>query len=560
MKKIKYIFVILCVTLILTSFSVPSLALRPPASVCQQFGAEILDNSAHTDARTSSAAQYLLTGVNITRISNHLRKFAQEKAGVIMARFRAMDEIPREIKPDGSIVTIADKQIQDQLIEELIELIPDSVVIGEEGFNAETIKKAKGADYVWIVDPIDGTSAYESKASGEYGMAVTLLYRGRPIYALFYAPGLQIGPHKGCMIEASDTRDGAYLTDLNTGKEVRIRVSDTLEFRDAICNIFDMEEYPEEPFEPGIRNAFGTVVPLVEKFASSARYSMLSASANYNNLPVLYTNRTPCVWDIIPGAYLMKKAGGIVMYADGTSVIPLDFDKLTVSGQLARIPSTIACSLAAKPIILSIGARSSSAGDEISITRTDANNMPHEVPLRDLFLKANAFDYPWIDRIVSTARRENAITFVARNEVEEIVGCVTGAAPGKTDLKKYIFWPDTHYLVGIATDRFYRGKGIGRGLLEKYIQEVKQQGYRYIALHITPTSSKTLSEIIWGFYWYMVVQISEEYNRLPFFKQRGELMLLDLTASEQYPSLGTRSASQETAQSFVATSAINSAA
>ncbi len=61
----------------------------------------------------------------------------------------------RELKPDGSIVTSADREVESYLRPELESLVPGSAVWGEEyGFAEE------GPGGLWLVDPIYGTTNY----------------------------------------------------------------------------------------------------------------------------------------------------------------------------------------------------------------------------------------------------------------------------------------------------------------------------------------------------------------------------------------------------------------
>lgn len=61
----------------------------------------------------------------------------------------------REIKPDGTIVTPADRDVEVFLRAELPALTPDATIYGEEmGADAE------GPGGLWCLDPIDGTSNY----------------------------------------------------------------------------------------------------------------------------------------------------------------------------------------------------------------------------------------------------------------------------------------------------------------------------------------------------------------------------------------------------------------
>lgn len=60
-----------------------------------------------------------------------------------------------EEKADGTPVTVADRELEVALCQAITREFPDHGVIGEE-----TPPTHVGADYVWVIDPIDGTKAF----------------------------------------------------------------------------------------------------------------------------------------------------------------------------------------------------------------------------------------------------------------------------------------------------------------------------------------------------------------------------------------------------------------
>ena len=59
-----------------------------------------------------------------------------------------------EFKKDDSIVTVADKEINDLVIERVKENFPGHAVNGEEASYQQDTK------HVWVCDPIDGTNPF----------------------------------------------------------------------------------------------------------------------------------------------------------------------------------------------------------------------------------------------------------------------------------------------------------------------------------------------------------------------------------------------------------------
>lgn len=94
------------------------------------------------------------------------------EAGRIAIRERAA--IKKELKPDGSLVTSADRAIETFLSDTLTKLIPGTAVFGEEFGRSGT-----DLNGTWFIDPIDGTTNY-SHGGPQWGSAIALL-RGADI-------------------------------------------------------------------------------------------------------------------------------------------------------------------------------------------------------------------------------------------------------------------------------------------------------------------------------------------------------------------------------------------
>ncbi len=83
-----------------------------------------------------------------------------------------------DIKPDKSPVTLADRAVEAALRETLEKEFPDHGIIGEE-FGSVRAE----ADYVWVLDPIDGTRAFMA-GKPTFGTLIALLHKGTPVLGL----------------------------------------------------------------------------------------------------------------------------------------------------------------------------------------------------------------------------------------------------------------------------------------------------------------------------------------------------------------------------------------
>jgi histidinol-phosphatase len=89
-----------------------------------------------------------------------------------------------DYKGDNTPVTIADKEAETVIRELLARFFPTHSILGEEHG-----KTAGDPDYVWIVDPIDGTKSFIHGAP-LYGTVVGCLVRGEPRVGAVYLPPL----------------------------------------------------------------------------------------------------------------------------------------------------------------------------------------------------------------------------------------------------------------------------------------------------------------------------------------------------------------------------------
>ncbi|MFE5618752.1 inositol monophosphatase family protein [Streptomyces sp. NPDC056470] len=131
---------------------------------------------------------HVLSG-GTTEVEEAVRKAA---AAEITPRFRqlAAHEIVEKNGPHD-LVTIADRAAEEHLTASLTQLLPGSVVVGEEAVHADpaVYDALQGDAPVWIVDPVDGTRQF---VRGEPGFCtlVALAHRGELLASWTFAPAL----------------------------------------------------------------------------------------------------------------------------------------------------------------------------------------------------------------------------------------------------------------------------------------------------------------------------------------------------------------------------------
>lgn len=109
------------------------------------------------------------------------RHLAQESGRLIMKYYGTQVQVIA--KPDLSPVTIADREAE-ALMRKLIEShYPGHQVLGEE----EGLSGKDGAEYQWVLDPIDGTRPFVHQVP-LFGTLIGLLRNGEPVLGVIHVP------------------------------------------------------------------------------------------------------------------------------------------------------------------------------------------------------------------------------------------------------------------------------------------------------------------------------------------------------------------------------------
>lgn len=116
-----------------------------------------------------------------------IARSAAMHAGDLAVGYQAR-ELKPEAKPDLSPVTIADRECEKLLVDEILSAFPDDGILGEEGSRRESRNGR-----TWILDPIDGTRDFVRglpfwavliglEAQGEVVVGVTHMAAQRRMY------------------------------------------------------------------------------------------------------------------------------------------------------------------------------------------------------------------------------------------------------------------------------------------------------------------------------------------------------------------------------------------
>ncbi len=112
------------------------------------------------------------------------RYLAEEAGKEILKIFHSTQDLNIETKMDNSPVTMADKASNNLLVDGLCSRFPDYGLLSEETLdNLDRLNK----EFVWIIDPLDGTRDFIAKQKS-FTVMVGLVMRGEPVLGVVHSP------------------------------------------------------------------------------------------------------------------------------------------------------------------------------------------------------------------------------------------------------------------------------------------------------------------------------------------------------------------------------------
>ncbi|MCA3261467.1 MAG: inositol monophosphatase [Telmatospirillum sp.] len=116
-------------------------------------------------------------------------RIAEIAATAIVPRFQALAAHEIALKGPSDYVTAADLEAEALLEPALVDILPGSIVVGEEAVakNANVLDRLAEAGPVWIVDPLDGTGNF-AQGQRPFCTIVALAVAGKPVAGWIYEP------------------------------------------------------------------------------------------------------------------------------------------------------------------------------------------------------------------------------------------------------------------------------------------------------------------------------------------------------------------------------------
>ena len=225
---------------------------------------------------------------------------AARSAGAIINRASMdLDLLKVNTKAPNDFVTEVDHKAEAIIIETLLAAYPGHGILAEESGRSHG---AKDSEYVWIIDPLDGTTNF-IHGFPVYAVSIGLAVRGQVQQAVVY------DPTRNDLFYASKGR-GAFLNDKRLRVSKRTRLTESLIGTGFPFRKGDNFKRYLQMFEAVMQGCAGLRRP------GSAALDLCYVAAGYTD-GFFETGLSP--WDIAAGSLLVTEAGGLIGNFTGES-------------------------------------------------------------------------------------------------------------------------------------------------------------------------------------------------------------------------------------------------
>lgn len=240
---------------------------------------------------------------------------AARHAGNIIARAsERLDTLKIGSKGPNDFVTEVDQRCEQEIIAIVNRAYPQHGFLGEEGGSRP------GDDYLWIIDPLDGTRNF-IHGFPHYCVSIAVSHKKIIQHGVIYDPMRQ-------ELFTATRGKGAMLNDR------RIRVSQRKHLKDVLLATGFSSRYLNEK-NPRATEILQAILPICGDFRRAGAAALDLAYVACGRLDGFWEFRLH-QWDIAAGILLVKEAGGIVSDLDGGEDYFTSGDLIAANPAIAR--------------------------------------------------------------------------------------------------------------------------------------------------------------------------------------------------------------------------------
>lgn len=204
------------------------------------------------------------------------------------------------------LVTEVDKGSEKLIRSLILTHFPHHSFLGEEGVepgpaaSAKALEDVKDAEYLWIVDPVDGTTNFVH-GFPFFSVSIALAHRGEVIVGVVYDPMRD-------ELFLAERGKGAYVH----GKRMSVSGEETLA-SSLIATGFSADQQYALPLNMKGLQALAPQVRNIRSGGSAALHMAYTAAGRLTGFWEIGLNS----WDLAAGALLIQESGGVVTDTNG---------------------------------------------------------------------------------------------------------------------------------------------------------------------------------------------------------------------------------------------------
>jgi len=217
-------------------------------------------------------------------------KAARKAGGIISRASFDIDKLNVRAKRQNDFVSEVDHAAEDAIIRIVRDAYPDHGFLAEESG-----EKDMDAEYVWVIDPLDGTTNF-LHGFPQYCVSIGILHKGKPQNAVVYDPNRN-------EIFTATKGAGAFVNDR------RIRVSKTDKLQDSLLGTgFPFRELENiDEYLKGMKRLMHMCSGIRRPGAAALDLAWVAAGRTDG-----FWEMGLSPWDMCAGALLVREAGGLV--------------------------------------------------------------------------------------------------------------------------------------------------------------------------------------------------------------------------------------------------------
>jgi len=250
---------------------------------------------------------------NTAKLKEVMFNAAETAAAIQVEYFEKDFEIGRKLDY-SDLVTEVDKKCEAKIIEVIHNTFPGHNVLGEEGGD-----RHKKSDYVWIVDPIDGTVNYAHSVP-IFCVSIAVEYKGEIILGVVQSPKTREKFH-------AEKGKGAFLNDKKINVSTIDLLKDSLLVTGFPYGSKDNYDHCIDHFVNFIRLGLP-----IRRLGSAALDICYLAAGRFEGFWEVNLN----AWDVAAGYLILLEAGGKVTNFEGGQYSVYDKQILASNGKIVH--------------------------------------------------------------------------------------------------------------------------------------------------------------------------------------------------------------------------------